>query len=200
MISRVSIFLSLACLLLGACDSAMITSNSAKVGTSQSDTQQIKEINNTKDIPQADLGIITSSAKASRAWREFIKDGRYRLASPDDFSFPNASRKEMYRPYSIGDFNGDQQYQDFAVIVIDTSRNDDQRFGIVIFNEQEGGTGYDGPFWLYRESDLSRVSLTITSHGPLLVAKHNEDDPVKLCVVSWEQDQREYKCSENPAP
>ena len=57
--------------------------------------------------------------------------------------------------------------------------------GIVIFNEREGGDGYDGPFWLYRESDLSRMSLTITSHGPLLVANYREDDSVKLCAVSW---------------
>lgn len=136
------------------------------------------------------LGLIATDPKASEVWKQFSNDGRYRVASKDEFKMP----EEKYRPYGGGDFNGDHQYYDFAVIVVDTMRTDASRFGIVIFNSREGRQGYDGPFWLYRESDLSRANLNTSSHGPLLVAEHHDDGTIKVCVVKWRLKQKKYTC------
>jgi hypothetical protein len=136
------------------------------------------------------LGLIATDPKASEVWKQFSKDGRYRVASKENFKMS----EEKYHPYGDGDFNGDHEYRDFAAIVVDTTRADASRFGIVIFNSREGRQGYDGPFWLYRESDLSRASLGTSSHGPLLVAEHHDDGTIKVCVVKWNPHKQKYTC------
>lgn len=188
----------LTCVLFVTCNKAMTIDSASQAGAQQAKAQQeTVETSKTKDASQPRLGVITSNLEASKAWRRFLEGGRYRVAHPDDFNFSDQNRKDRYRPYGAGDFNGDHEYDDFAVIVVDTTRNDALRFGLVIFNVRKVGNGYDGPFWLYRESDLSKVSLTTSSHGPLLVAKYGEDDAIKLCVVRWEQEQKEYECDED---
>ncbi len=137
------------------------------------------------------LGLIATDPQASEAWKQFTKDGRYRVASKEEFKMS----EEEYNPYGDGDFNGDHEYCDFAAIVVDTMRTDASRFGIVIFNSREGRQGYDGPFWLYHEKDLSRASLGTSSHGPLLVAEHRDNGTIKACVVKWNLKQKEYTCN-----
>lgn len=136
------------------------------------------------------LGLIATDPKASEVWKEFSKDGRYRMASKEEFKMS----EEKYRPYGDGDFNGDHEYDDFAAIVIDTMRIDDSRFGIVVFNARKGRQGYDGPFWLYRDDNLSRTSLNTSSHGPLLIADHRDDGIIRVCVVKWNLHKRDYSC------
>ncbi|MDQ3685280.1 MAG: hypothetical protein M3430_06700 [Acidobacteriota bacterium] len=180
-----------------ACSKAMPIDTAPQVGMRPvAAQQQSVESHKTVDALQPRLGVIASDMEASRAWQHFIKDGHYRVARADDFNFSESNKAKRYRPYGAGDFNSDHEYDDFAVIVVDTRRNDALRFGLVIFNVREEGKGYDGPFWLYHESDLSRISLTTSSHGPLLVAKHQEDDTTELCTVKWEQQREEYRCNE----
>lgn len=136
------------------------------------------------------LGLIATDPQASEVWKQFTKDGRYRVGSKEEFKMS----EEKYRPYGDGDFNGDYEDHDFAAIVVDTMRTDASRFGIVIFNSREGRQGYDGPYWLYRESDLSRTNLNTSSHGPLLIAEHLDDGTIKACVVKWNRKQQQYKC------
>jgi hypothetical protein len=135
------------------------------------------------------LGLIATDPLASEVWKQFSKDGRYRVGSKEEFKIS----EEKYHPYGDGDFNGDHEYHDFAAIVVDTMRTDASRFGIVIFNSRDGRQGYDGPFWLKRESDLSRAALGTSSHGPLLVAEHR-DGTIKVCVVKWNLKQKAYRC------
>jgi hypothetical protein len=136
------------------------------------------------------IGLIGSDAKAAQAWKEFSNEGRYRIASKEDFKMS----EDNYRPYGDGNFNRDDEYFDFAVIVVDTVRTDALRFGVVIFNARQSRQGYDRPFWLYRERDLSRTSLNTSSHGPLLVAEHLDDGSINICVVKWSLQKKEYAC------
>jgi len=136
------------------------------------------------------LGLIATDPQASEVWKQFTKDGRYRVASKEEFKMS----EEKYRPYGDGDFNGDYEDHDFAAIVVDAMRTDASRFGIVIFNARKGRQGYDGPSCLYRESDLSRASLGTSSHGPLLVAEHRDDSTIKVSVVKWNLKQKAYRC------
>jgi len=77
------------------------------------------------------------------AWLLFTKDGRYRVAQFEDFQFPDAARKlqgadlekASRYPYVGGDINRDGAYNAFAAIVVDTTRTDRNRFGLVIFSQ-----------------------------------------------------------------
>ena len=141
--------------------------------------------------PDSSPGIIASYPEASTVWRRFIASGHYRLAIPADFELA----ADQCRPYGDGDFNRDKTYFDFAVIVVDTLRSDASRFGLLIFNKRKNSTGYEGPFWLYRGTDLSRTSLNTISHGPLIVAERPDDGKGKVCVVNWNQSKRRYFCA-----
>ena len=142
------------------------------------------------DSSRSTLGLITGDPEAAKIWKRFNRNGLYRVARGDDFR----SSPENYRPYGDGDFNRDHQSYDFAAIVVDTTRTDSSRFGIVIFNARKGRQRYDGPYWLFRGSDLSRTSLNTSSHGPLLVGEHLDDGTIKVCVVKWNRRKREYRC------
>ena len=139
-------------------------------------------------------GLIASDPEASRVWQAFSKRNNYRLARADDFVLS----ADRYRSYGEGDFNGDQIYSDIAMIVIDNTRTDASRFSLIIFNARKDSKGYDGPFWLYRHVDLSRTSLNLISHGPLIVAETRDQNQTRVCVVRWTRSPRGYRCEESP--
>lgn len=185
----------LVCLLLPACGVIGVDVNVSQHGGERSANQRaIEKSSTSKSVSAPHLGLIETDSEALNAWRKFTEDNHYRVAQADDFNFSESSNTEHYRPYGDGDFNRDNKYFDFAVIVVDTMRKDDSRFGVVIFNARREGKGYDGPFWLYCEKDLSRTSLNTTSHGPLLIAEHKTDGTVEICVVEWNQEQKKYGC------
>lgn len=139
--------------------------------------------------PQAP-GIIESWPEANVAWRNFIANTHFRLATAGDFQL--AQDRQNF--YGDGDFDRDGTYADFAVIVVDTKRRDAKRFSLVIFNKRQKSKGYNGPFWVYRGFDLSRTSLSLISHGPLLVVQEPDASESKVCVVAWNPRTRNYSC------
>lgn len=138
-------------------------------------------------------GLIASHPEASRAWQNFAKQNNHRLASASDFVLS----ADRYRAYGDGDFNGDNIYNDFAIIVVDNTRTDVKRFALIIFNARKGSQGYDGPYWLYKGVDLSSTSLNLISHGPLVITDNRENE-VKACIVRWNRTQRKYRCEVAP--
>jgi hypothetical protein len=155
-----------------------------------------KPVETTSESPEAEtpsqFGLIQSDPNASEAWLHFIANGRYRMANASDLQLSSISDTQ-HHPFGTGDFNRDGSYSDFAAIVVDTSRNDLFKFSLIIFNHRKQGTGYDGPFWLFRDVDLSGSSLTTSSHGPLLVVQES-DRGVQVCIVEWNQDLSSYAC------
>ncbi len=153
--------------------------------------QSTKQINPPDFLePQTETTI--SDPEQLKAWRHFAKVNHYRIANVSDFDFSesNGPRHAPYW-YGSGDFNRDEKYSDFALIIVDVTRNDPLRFGLIIFNAK--ADGYEDPIWLYRDSDLSKTSLNTTSHGPLMIAKHGMNQ-VDICTVKWRSKQKGYKC------
>jgi hypothetical protein len=138
----------------------------------------------------------------AEAWRQFTADGRYRMAHADDFNIPESVMLEdreglqqrLSHPYIEGDINNDNFFRDRAVIVIDTTRNDAGRFGLVIFNESENGNVVPQPHWLYRARDLSRTILSHASSDFMLIEYH-VDGTYTLCRIKWNRQRQEYSCS-----
>src|ERR1041384_7259946 len=112
-------------------------------------------------------GIFDGDPKAAEAWERFREGDRYRVARTNDFKIPEAAMKKdsetMTRAirfaYVGGDFNRDGHYLDRAFIVVDTTLNNSERFGVVIFNAPEDKRGSPKAYWLFRKRALSRTVL-----------------------------------------
>lgn len=137
-----------------------------------------------------------------RAWRRVENRDRYRVARADDFRIPEWTRNERYRididnalerVSDSGDINRDWYPFDFALIVVDATKVEPARFGIVIFNERAGKT-YEA-FWLYRNIDLSRHTIGRNSGG-IYVNEFREDGAYTNCRVRCNRRTREYTCGE----
>ncbi len=138
-------------------------------------------------------------------WRIFTSDGRYRIARSEDFTFPEEAKKVIEQieartrhPYlRIGwDINQDGTFDDFAAIVVDNTRSDDTRFGLVIFNAPTRRKGPYEPNWVFSESDLSKTVITIAS-SRLVVETYLDDGSMEICYVKWNQTQKKYFCDRN---
>jgi hypothetical protein len=143
-----------------------------------------------------------NSEGVARAWQLFTRDGRYRLARPEDMLYPDAAREKLghdwhayTRPfvYSWGRRNFDTEKDHLAAIVVDTTADGSDRFGLVMFSAPAGGRGYE-PHWLYKGRDLSRTILSAPS-GYLFVSELADDGTfLNGCEVSWVKPRRQYVC------
>jgi hypothetical protein len=123
------------------------------------------------------------------AWRRFTASGQYRLAQKEDMRFPT-----MPYVYIWGDLAYRKRAEDdhLAAIVIDTARNDETRFSLVVFSPPEGSRDYK-VHWLYRDRDLSRTSVSIAS-GSFFVTEHLDDGSERTCIVHWYRSQNQFQC------
>lgn len=139
-----------------------------------------------------------SKTAAGRLWRRFIEDGRYRLASGDDFRFPQwALERQLlpqtddievpFIPTSIG----------FVAIVVDTTRDDPERFGLLIItaddNAKNDADGKDDIHWVLRQKDLSHTAIGVSS-SRVYLQEFREDGTYTSCDIVWDDQKREYAC------
>jgi hypothetical protein len=135
------------------------------------------------------------------AWLLFTKSGRYRIAQPEDFRFPEAAKKiqatdldkASKHAYVGGDINRDGAYNDFAAIVVDTWRTDPNRFSLVIFSQPTVPNGRYTTQLLFSERDLSKTLLEWWSGG-LAVREYHDDGTYDYCVVKSDKAFQAYSC------
>ena len=163
--------------------------------------------------PKRSIDLLTTkffegNPKGAEAWQQFVGNGRYRLAQQEDFQFSDAAisrlrhvsgdswRSRAFNAHTGGEINHDKFYHDGAYIVVDTTRNDSKKFGLVIFNEQPG----EGPHqthWLYEERDLSRTVFGWASSG-LHLEEFSEEGEARVCYVNWNEARQRYSCDQTP--
>jgi hypothetical protein len=139
---------------------------------------------------------------AEEAWEEAFPDnGRYRKAHPGDFSFPAWVFKNRGGPaipntcISGIDINRDRVWRDFAVIVVDTTRSDPERFGLVIFTAPpKRGQSYTH-VWLYEQKDLSKCELSTYRGTQPLLSEYHDDGSSVMYVLGWDPARRKYHAS-----
>ena len=183
--SAIAICLLIANLLLAGCNSSATAPSVAAVET----------------MPQAQpsaspqvLDPTEGRSEALReAWRQFTASGQYRLAQKEDMRIPIA---EIPYVYIWGDLAYGKRAEDdhLAVIVVDATRNDKSRFGLVIFSPPEGRRDYT-VHWLYRDHDLSKTSVNIAS-GSFFVTEHLDDGSEQTCIVHWYRSQNQFQCKQ----
>lgn len=147
---------------------------------------------NTTDVPSDRL-------MAYESWRRFAADGKYRLAGAQDFRFSEKTMSgagiDLQRwvglPLVNGDFDEDGSARDAAMIVVDTTRHDPERFGLIIFNNMGDATSQ--PVWVYRGRDLSKAMLGWSRDG-LSLRQYGYDASFTLCHVKLDKRRNEYIC------
>ena len=101
-------------------------------------------------------------------------------------------------PFEGGDINHDGAFKDFALIVVDTTRQDPDRFGLVIFNDTGKNERPYSIHWLFRDTDMSTTALSWSSDG-LGITRYTEDGYSWYCNVKWSA-QKEYSCTLRKVP
>ena len=197
-----------ACLLLTICSACSFFVRSDQPAPPRAETPSTSASGATSGDPLTSK-FFEGNPKGAAAWREFVKDGRYRLAGEQDFRFSDRAKKNLndifgeewksraFKPYTAGEINHDKHYHDVAFIVIDKARTDSSRFGIVIFNEQPDDAGHKAS-WLYRERDLSSTVFGWASDG-LRLYEFNSDGKATICRVTWNDLRQEYRCGDSAA-
>lgn len=141
----------------------------------------------------------TYPEELKKAWLRLVDNGRYRMARPDEFSERARRHIDSYAGIYLPllfDINGDRGYDDFAVIVVDTTGNDAARFGLVIFSAPEAERRVFNPSWVFSDRDLSRVALSRAS-ARLVVTEYRDDGSRQCCFVRWHSRQSRYTCDQH---
>src|SRR5260370_28158149 len=156
-----TVFLS--CLItFGGCMSVRSTSrhSTAAKNAEESPKQQAVKPDESPDFLHS--GLFDNNPKGLEAWLSFTKDGKCRVSNASDFAFSEASKSElremfgeMWYPRSnhpaiSGVISRRDWFFDLAVIIVDTSRSDANRFGLVVFNVPKEG-GLPSTHWLFRD-------------------------------------------------
>jgi hypothetical protein len=137
----------------------------------------------------------------AQAWRQFTGSGQFRLARADETNFPESAKREwasdwksVSQPfkYAWGKRGFDTDKDHLVAIVVETARNDSERFSLVIFSSLSGSNEYL-PYWLYRNRDLSRTMISAPS-GYLMLTEYNEDGSKESCDVFWNPKSKQYYC------
>lgn len=136
-------------------------------------------------------------------WRRFTASGQYRLAQVSDMRFPDRAEKAALRSlpenpipfvYIWGDLNYDKRVEDdhLAAIVVDTTRQDNDRFSLVIFSPSKDKDVFE-THWFYRDRNLSKTTVNRAS-GYFYVNEYFEDGRENSCSVIWNPKQKQFEC------
>jgi hypothetical protein len=142
-----------------------------------------------------------NSEGVGEAWQKFTESGRYRLARAEEMNFPKSTWAEWASDlkaasrtfqYAWGKRGFDTEKDHLVALVVDTTRDGPERFGLVIFSAPRGADEYR-PYWLYRNRDLSRTMIAAPS-GYLMITDHKDDGTRESCDVFWKPNLKRYIC------
>jgi hypothetical protein len=206
--SKIVVFFLIALTFCSACSSVETRTKQETVQTNKS-TDEIK--NNTDLVftePVERTGINDKNRKLSpnieKVWKKFVENGQYRLAQPSDMTFSDTAKlklpgqgKTPVIPYAYawGKLNYPMRVEDdhLAVIVVDTTKNDSEKFSLVIFSPVENSEDKYEINWLYRNKDLSKTDIHGAS-GDLHISQYLDDGSRKACSVIWNKSLKKFVC------
>ena len=137
-------------------------------------------------------------------WRRFTASGQYRLAQTSDMRFPDRAKEVPLRTlpenpvpfvYIWGDLKYNKRIEDehLAAIVVDTTKQHDNCFSLVIFSPPKGEEDVFETHWFYRDSDLSKTTVKRAS-GYFYVTEYFDDGTQKSCSVAWNPKRKQFEC------
>lgn len=190
--------------LLVACNSAASSSNETPKAESQSKPAESEATVTPFAEPVTSFDENKFTDGLRETWRRFTASGQYRLAQPSDMRFPDRAKTAELRSlpenpipfvYIWGDLNYQKRAEDdhLAAIVVDTTRQDDNRFSLVIFSPPKDKREVFETHWFYQNRDLSKTTVSRAS-GSFFVTEYFDDGTQKSCSVVWNPKQKHFEC------
>jgi len=138
-----------------------------------------------------------------RAWRNFESTEKYRLAQPSDRNLTPAAAARVksnaaHQIIPVINWWGARGYrgantQDFLIaIVVDPSRTDPKRYGLVVIAAVASqGPAYK-PYWVLREEDMESYLLSPAS-GSVFIECFQRDGTEQTKELVWDRRSRQFR-------
>ena len=149
---------------------------------------------------------LDNNKELKRAWIHFERSQPYHLAQPSDRNLTAAAAKRVSTnnegqivPYQR--WWGAEGYQgrDFVVaIVVDSSRTDPNRYGLVVIAAPTSDGGKYKPYWVAREEDMESYLLSPAS-GSLFVECFRRDGTEETKALAWYRSKRQFQFKKLPS-
>lgn len=174
-----------------SCDQAWRTRIDSS-NTSSAPSEQPGLTVSIRDLSEPPLSSLDPGMVA--AWKQFTRDGQYRLARAADMLFTEDAKRRINSSFSM--WQGDTTFAgEFVALVIDTTLTDQNRFGIVLFRPDKAWarSATYSPRWLMKNRDLSSTAIDRVS-GYLFIHSFTTGDKYESCRVQWNASKRRYIC------
>ena len=174
-----------------SCDQSSRTKIESSNTSSTTPAEQPRLTVSIRDISEPPLSSLDPGMVA--AWKQFTRDGQYRLARAADMLFTEDAKRRINASFSM--WQGDTTFAgEFVALVIDTTKTDQNRFGIVLFRPDKAwARATYSPRWLMRNRDLSSTAIDRVS-GYLFIHSFTTGDKYESCRVHWNASKRCYIC------
>jgi len=129
-------------------------------------------------------GMLKDRKEMQRAWTRFEQSQKYRLAQPGE---------TRHSPFAI--WWGAEAYQgdEFLIaIVVDPSRTDNNRYGLVVIGAPESDGGKYKAYWVEREKDLANCEISGLS-GSLFFDCVRADGTKEGRSLAWFRSRRQFE-------
>lgn len=185
MIRRLPQFVFAVCALvtLGSCstqDRAKTTGPSVAVNSHAAPTPQGRPIWTATDL----AGMLEDHREMKRAWADFERSQKYQLAPPG---------ATVHSPFMIWwgaeAYRGDQF---LIAIVVDPSRTDPNRYGLVVIGAPESDGGKYKAYWVEREQDMKNCEISPAS-GSVFFHCVRSDGTAETRSLAWFRSRRQFE-------
>jgi hypothetical protein len=144
-----------------------------------------------------------SNEGLKRAWQNFERNQKYRLARPSDRNLTPAAaaRVQSNNPHQIVpilNWWGARGYRgantnDFVIaIVVDPSRSDPKRYGLVVIAAVASEGAAYKPYWVLREEDLESYLISPAS-GSVYIECFHRDGTEQTKEIVWDRKSRGFR-------
>lgn len=153
--------------------------------------------------PYAPDEYMENNEPLKRAWQNFERSQKYRLAQPSDRNLTNAAvscvaANNPHQIVPILNWWGARGYRgantnDFIIaIVVDPLRTDPKRYGLVVIAAVASeGTAYK-PYWVLREEDMESYLLSPASASVYIECFHR-DGTEQTKELVWDRKSRGFR-------
>lgn len=119
-----------------------------------------------------------------RVWTNFERSQKYRLAQPGE---TKASPFMIW--WGAEAYQGDQF---LIAIVVDPSRTDANRYGLVVIGAPKSDGGKYKPYWVVREQDLANCEISPAS-GSMFFFCVRADGTRESRSLAWFRSKRQFE-------
>jgi len=133
---------------------------------------------------------VRNDTRLKRAWARFEQSQKYKPAQSADRKFvPGESSMSFAIWWGAEAYRGPEF---LVAIVVDPSRSDPNRYGMVVIAAPESAGGNYKSYWVARDEDMSRYIIAPAS-GSVTIQCYREDGTYDSKTLGWYQSRQEFR-------